>query len=349
MTWTPFGRVGVNLDQIPHTEIGQAPTSAVQPKGEAFARKLDRELGDSRAPDDAPSVTPGVRESGQTQPVTQQGGDEAGGDEAETDANSDAALASEDLWLDEDVAETSVVVREAAPPENTPRESGTEAPRAAPRTPRTQQDLMAHAQAAASVLRSPQGSSHTSARVASDGLRIDASQGATKRPASGTLERRPQSAAPPPSSRARHADVRSAEISQTQRDSIIRRVALALSEGGGEMRVQLQPHELGHVAMRLKLEGRSLRLELRAERHEVSEVLGRDLDSLRHALQEQGLDVEHFDVRQDARASRDFERDPDEPTSADDERAPGTQRANETSPSARVRAWRNGSGIDFVA
>ena len=351
MTWTPFGRVGVSLDQIPHAEIGQAPAGAVRPQAEVFARDLDRELGDAPAAESTASDAPGPIEAKAPQSGTQEGAAEDDvANESEVDLNSDAALANEELWLDDEPSAQAVVTREASPAKVEPRQSGSAAERAPLRTPRPAPDLLAQTQNGASLMRAAQHA-QTNARNASDGMRVDASQAASNKRQSGTLQRRDKPAAPPPSARARHADVRSAEISQNQRDSIIRRVALALSTGGGEMRLQLQPQHLGHVAVRLQLEDRSLRLELRAERAEVSEALGRDLEALRHALQEQGLDVEHFDVRQDARAARDFERDSDEPFDSDDERASGTQSANEhdTSPSARVRAWRNGSGIDFVA
>jgi flagellar hook-length control protein FliK len=82
------------------------------------------------------------------------------------------------------------------------------------------------------------------------------------------------------------------------RDSIFRQVALRMTDTGGELRVLLDPPELGKLDMHLVVEdGARLRLAVQAERPEVALLLQKHGAELRAQLEEQGFTITGVDVR----------------------------------------------------
>jgi flagellar hook-length control protein FliK len=84
----------------------------------------------------------------------------------------------------------------------------------------------------------------------------------------------------------------SAELLEHARDSVFKQVLMQLTEGGGEMRMRLEPPDLGELDLRLVVTaGNQLTLSVSAERADVAQLLQRHLDELKHTLQQAGLDV----------------------------------------------------------
>ena len=94
----------------------------------------------------------------------------------------------------------------------------------------------------------------------------------------------------------------SAQLLQQARDSVFKQILLKLNDDGGEMRLRLQPPELGELDLRLTVEhGNRLHLAISAERGDMADLLRQHLDELTRSLQGAGLDVAgaHIEARGD--------------------------------------------------
>jgi flagellar hook-length control protein FliK len=98
-----------------------------------------------------------------------------------------------------------------------------------------------------------------------------------------------------------------AELLEHARDSVFKQILLQLDAEGGEMRVRLQPPELGELDLRLLVEhGNKLTLTIAAERADLTLLLQKHLGELKQALEASGLEVTDAHVHQrDAGAARD--------------------------------------------
>jgi hypothetical protein len=85
---------------------------------------------------------------------------------------------------------------------------------------------------------------------------------------------------------------------------ILKQIRLRLAPEMRQATIQLAPPELGRVSIHLTLEDRRLTADVRSERRETLEVLGRHLPELRAALAVHGIEAEHFEL------SLGFQRDP---------------------------------------
>ncbi|HEX5052309.1 MAG TPA: flagellar hook-length control protein FliK [Planctomycetota bacterium] len=90
----------------------------------------------------------------------------------------------------------------------------------------------------------------------------------------------------------------SAELLEQARDSVFKQILMKLNQDGGEMRMRLEPPELGELDLRLLVEGgNKLSLTIAAERQDMAQLLQRHLDELRQSLQGAGLDVTSAQVQ----------------------------------------------------
>ncbi len=143
------------------------------------------------------------------------------------------------------------------------------------------------------------------------------------------------------------------QITNENRSSILESVSFALSEGKGEAMLLLNPKELGSLSIQLSMQGNQLTLRLSAERPEVAEALLEDLQKLKNMLQEQGLNVQEFDVRtgnagDHRQAALDFRRN--RRISSAGPAANGTADAEtDTGPGRPKIVQIDGTGIDFIA
>jgi flagellar hook-length control protein FliK len=125
--------------------------------------------------------------------------------------------------------------------------------------------------------------------------------------ASGNVQARGQDMPPPRSSNALAAPnalaaygTHSASAAQAAdvRDSVFKQILMRLTAEGGEMRLRLEPPELGELDLRLVVEsGNKLNLSIAAERQDIAHLLQRHLDELKHSLQQAGLDVTGAEVQ----------------------------------------------------
>lgn len=89
----------------------------------------------------------------------------------------------------------------------------------------------------------------------------------------------------------------SVQMVEQARDSVFRQIVFRLGKDTGEMRVRLEPPELGELDLHLRVDrGGSLRLSIGAERAELRDLLLQDLDQLKRTLQDHGLRVVHAEV-----------------------------------------------------
>ncbi|HMQ22407.1 MAG TPA: flagellar hook-length control protein FliK, partial [Planctomycetota bacterium] len=73
------------------------------------------------------------------------------------------------------------------------------------------------------------------------------------------------------------------------------------TERGGELRLLLEPAQLGSLGVRLRIDGNAVRLELRADSAEVAALLERDASALEAELAAQGLSIDGFDIGSSSR------------------------------------------------
>jgi hypothetical protein len=99
----------------------------------------------------------------------------------------------------------------------------------------------------------------------------------------------------------------SAQLLEHARDSVFKQILMQLNGDGGEMRVRLQPPDLGELDLRLVVEhGNRLSLSIGAERADMTALLQKHLDELKQTLQSAGLEVTDAHVYQrDAHSARD--------------------------------------------
>jgi flagellar hook-length control protein FliK len=137
----------------------------------------------------------------------------------------------------------------------------------------------------------------------------------------------------------------SAEMVERARDSVFRQILMKLTGDGGEMRLRLEPPELGELDLRLVVEGgNKLSLSITADRPDVMQLLQRHLDELKQALQQNGLEVTdaHVEAKsQDARRQH-GQHAGDAPADKAPERAP-------TPRSQRSGGFITATGLDFWA
>lgn len=139
----------------------------------------------------------------------------------------------------------------------------------------------------------------------------------------------------------------SAQLLEHARDSVFKQILMQLRDDGGEMRLRLQPPELGELDLRLVVEsGNRLSLQIAADRSDIAQLLQRHLDELKHTLQQSGLEVTgaHVQTRSEfAREQR--ERDG---RSADGDARPTTMPCEPTLATPH-RGFISATGLDFWA
>ncbi len=77
---------------------------------------------------------------------------------------------------------------------------------------------------------------------------------------------------------------------------VIRGLVTLVRDGAAEMRLQLQPPDLGEIELRVRTSEGSVRSEMIVQQAELRELLYAGMDRLREALAQEGLDLAGFDV-----------------------------------------------------
>ena len=86
------------------------------------------------------------------------------------------------------------------------------------------------------------------------------------------------------------------EAAETVLPQVLRGLATLVRNGTAEMRLQLQPADLGEIELRVRTTEATVGGQMMVQHSEVKQLLDSHMDRLRAALAEQGLELEGFDV-----------------------------------------------------
>ena len=286
----------------------------------------------------------------ETPPVTEPVRDEA--EELPPEPRSDSTepqsadpLATSHAHLGESAADEPI--RRGEPERQETAGKGTDSPRTSP-TPRSSEPLLvAFVQHSAQTPSAPLPVEAGRGVGAVDGVRATGST-----PARG-VETLPQRAsatlrAPATTASYRTSSTASAELLEQARDSVFKQILMQLTGDGGEMRMRLQPPELGELDLRLVVaNGNQLNLTIAAERADMTQLLERHLDELKQTLQQAGLEVTGASVQTRSEFAR-------EQRARDEARGDGQRAATDIAPPAPTDLPRSGgyvtaTGLDFWA
>lgn len=167
---------------------------------------------------------------------------------------------------------------------------------------------------------------------------------ATARGADGAL---PRSAVPTRANTVaagyRTSSTTSAQLLEQSRDSVFKQILMKLSGDGGEMRMRLEPPDLGELDLRMLVEnGNRVTLSIAAERHDVAQLLQQHLDALKQTLQAAGLDVADAQVTTRDQRRRQTDRDHSDTPGDRDDALPAVP-----SVSPRHGGYLSAEGLDF--
>jgi hypothetical protein len=133
------------------------------------------------------------------------------------------------------------------------------------------------------------------------------------------------------------------QMLEQSRDSVFKQILFRLKDGGGEMRLRLDPPELGQLDLRVAVDkAGQMKLYIAAERPELAAMLDRSLDALRQTLHQQGLQVVHAEVH-GGPGSRRGGSEPAGPEGWFD----GEAEADDRAPAPLARGWIGAEGFDF--
>jgi len=140
----------------------------------------------------------------------------------------------------------------------------------------------------------------------------------------------------------RTSNAAAAQRMDMARESVFQQILLKLHEGGGEMRLRLDPPEFGELDLRLVLhEGNKLSLSIAAERQEMAQLLHKHLDQLRQTLESAGMQV--TDAQVGTRDQHHGGREASPPLWHDHD----VTEAKPTSSMARSGGYLHADGLDF--
>ena len=118
----------------------------------------------------------------------------------------------------------------------------------------------------------------------------------------------------------RTMNAQSVQMVEQARDSVFKQIMFKLGKETGEMRVRLDPPELGELDLRMQMDrSGNLRLSIGAERTDMREMLLNNLIELQRTLQQNGLQVAHTEVRTGSDQGRDNDEPSTNETSTPDE------------------------------
>jgi flagellar hook-length control protein FliK len=143
----------------------------------------------------------------------------------------------------------------------------------------------------------------------------------------------------------RTLNAQAVQLNEQARDSVFKQILFKLGKDGGEMRMRLEPPELGQLDLRMTVEnGNTVRLSIGAERADLRDLLLSGLDELKKQLEQSGLSVAHAEVHtQHGGGSKHGDEHADHSHST----ASGEGDVDTSaSPSART-GWITAQGLDF--
>jgi flagellar hook-length control protein FliK len=136
-----------------------------------------------------------------------------------------------------------------------------------------------------------------------------------------------------------------AQMLEQARDSVFKQILMKLNSEGGEVRMRLEPPDLGQLDLRMTVEGgNKLSLTISADRQDINQLLHRHLDELKQSLQASGLEITGAEVQ----TRSEFEHQQAQRDASNGEVA--NQEHTDTSASiAKPRGYITADGLDFWA
>ena len=120
----------------------------------------------------------------------------------------------------------------------------------------------------------------------------------------------------------RTSSTSSARLLDEARDSVFKQILLKLNPGGGEMRMKLEPPDLGELDLHMVVtEGNKLSLSIGAEHKDMTALLQRHMDELKQTLQDAGLEVTDAQVHTRSDGGRGQQRDNNFQSNGSDDQA----------------------------
>lgn len=125
-----------------------------------------------------------------------------------------------------------------------------------------------------------------------------------------------------------------AQMLEQARDSVFKQIMMKLNADGGEVRMRLEPPDLGQLDLRMTVEGgNKLSLTIAADRGDINSLLQRHLDELKQTLQQSGLEItdaevqtrKEFDQQRTQHEAHEGSSSADDTTNQDAETAPQSQ------------------------
>lgn len=136
-----------------------------------------------------------------------------------------------------------------------------------------------------------------------------------------------------------------AQMLEQARDSVFKQILMKLHGDGGEVRMRLDPPDLGQLDLRMTVEGgNKLSLQISAERQDINQLLQRHLDELKLTLQESGLEVTDAEVQ----TRSEFEQhNESEGNGSGESSAPSDSNAEQADLPTQARGFISAQGLDF--
>ena len=139
------------------------------------------------------------------------------------------------------------------------------------------------------------------------------------------------------------------EVADAIMPQVVRGLATLVRDGMAEMRLQLQPADLGEIEMRVRTMDGVVRGQMMVQHPEIKQLLESQIERLRDALQEQGLELQGFDV--DVESDRQFNRFdqlPNRPRGAANSPASDAVEESISQPSGPVRLSAENGDVHYL-
>lgn len=136
-----------------------------------------------------------------------------------------------------------------------------------------------------------------------------------------------------------------AQMLEQARDSVFKQILMKLNSEGGEVRMRLEPPDLGQLDLRMTVEGgNKLSLQISAERQDINHLLQRHLDELKQSLQASGLEITGAEVQ----TRSEFHHQQAQRDAANGEVA-GDDATDSITAAPQARGYITAEGLDFWA
>ena len=140
----------------------------------------------------------------------------------------------------------------------------------------------------------------------------------------------------------------SAQMLEQARDSVFKQILMKLTDNGGEMRLRLQPPDLGELDLRLTVEaGNKLSLAIASDQKDMLALLQRHLDELKSTLQQNGLEITGAEVQTRSEFQRDQDAAGESAGAATQE--PTDSQSDDATAARRTGGYVTAQGLDFWA